>query len=141
MSDRHPKIIARHHMSPGDISALEDHLDEFNSNRTGFYDSALLGFELALDGELVGAVAGFTWGGFCELRQVWIEEGFRGAGHGSALLKHAIDEARARNCSHIYLASYSFQAPEFYKRFGFEVAAVIENRPPGHSDFIMRLTL
>ena len=141
MGDREPKIIAKHNLSPGDIGALEDHLDEFNCGQTGRYDSALLGFELTLDRELVGAVAGFTWAGFCELRQVWIDERFRGSGHGSKLLNLAIDEARARNCSHMYLATYSFRAPDFYKRFGFEIVAVIEDRPPGYSDFIMRLAL
>ena len=141
MRDRQPKLSARHNLWTGDIGILEDHLDEFNSSRTGFRDSALLCLELTLGDELVGAIAGFTWAGFCELRQFWIDERFRRAGHGSALLNGAIEEARARNCSHIYLATYSFQAPDFYKRFGFEVMAVIENRPPGYSDFIMRLAL
>ena len=141
MRDRQPKLSARHNLSTGDIGILEDHLDEFNASRIGFHDSALLCLELTLEDELVGAIAGFTWAGFCELRQFWIAERFRRAGHGSALLNGAIEEARARNCSHIYLATYSFQAPDFYKRFGFEVMAVIENRPPCYSDFIMQLAL
>ena len=141
MRDRQPKLSARHNLWTGDIGILEDHLDEFNASRTGFHDSALLCLELTLEDELVGAIAGFTWAGFCELRQFWIDERFRRSGHGSALLNGAIEEARARNCSHIYLATFSFQAPDFYKRFGFEVMAVIENRPPGYSDFIMRLAL
>ena len=141
MHDRQPKLSTRHNPSMGDIGILEDHLDEFNSNRTGYHDSALLCLELTLGHELIGAIAGFTWAGFCELRQFWIDERFRRAGHGTALLNGAIKEARARNCSHIYLATYSFQAPDFYKRFGFETVAIIENRPPGYSDFIMRLAL
>jgi len=141
MRDSQLKVVAKHHLSANDIGVLEDHLDAFNCARTGCHDSALLGFELTLDGELIGGVAGFTWAGFCELRQLWVDERLRKAGHGSALLNAAIHEARARKCSHIYLATYSFQAPGFYKRFGFETVAVIENRPPGHSDFIMRLTL
>jgi N-acetylglutamate synthase-like GNAT family acetyltransferase len=135
------EIITNHDLSASDIGVLEDHLDEFNSNRTGCHDSAMLSFELKLDDALIGGIAGFTWAGFCELRQFWIHERFRGAGHGTELLNRAIDEARARNCSHIYLATYSFQAPNFYKRFGFETVAVVEDRPPGHRDFIMRLVL
>jgi ribosomal protein S18 acetylase RimI-like enzyme len=136
-----PAISARHDLSANEIAVLEDHLYEFNSNATGHHDAALLGFQLMLDGEMVGAIAGFTWAGFCELRQFWIDERFRNAGHGTALLNKAIEEARTRNCSHIYLATYSFQAPDFYKRFGFEIVAVIKDRPPGRSDFIMRLAL
>src|SRR6476469_6121410 len=93
-----PAVRAKHHLSGSDIAILEDHLDEFNSSRTGRHDSALLCFELILGDELVGAVAGFTWACFCELRQVWIDERFRGAGHGSVLLREAINEARERGC-------------------------------------------
>jgi N-acetylglutamate synthase-like GNAT family acetyltransferase len=141
MSDQQPRLVAKHHFSASDVGVLEDRLDKFNRDRTGCLDSELLGFELSLEGELVGAVAGFTWAGFCELRQLWVDEKFRKAGHGTALLNAAINEARARQCAQIYLATYSFQAPEFYRKFGFKTVAVIENRPPGHSDFIMRLTL
>jgi MFS family permease len=90
MRDRQPKLSARHNLWTGDIGILEDHLDEFNASRTGFHDSALLCLELMLGDELVGAIAGFTWAGFCELRQFWIDERFRRAGHGSALLNGAI---------------------------------------------------
>ena len=113
MHTREPKLSARHNLSTGDIGILEDHLDEFNSSRTGFHDSALLCLELTLEDELVGAIAGFTWAGFCELRKFWIDERFRRAGHGSALLNGAIEEARARNCSHIYLATYHFRRLTF----------------------------
>jgi len=128
-------------MSACGIGVLEDKFDEFNADRTGFHDAARLAFTLTLDDELVGGVAGFTWAGFCELRQLWVDERFRGLGHGTSLLTEAIEEARARNCSSVYLATYSFQAPDFYRRFGFETVAVIEDRPPGHSDNIMRLAL
>ena len=141
MDAKRPLLIDRHNMTGGDVAILEGHLDEYNSGQTGCRDSAWLGFQLMLDNELVGGIAGFTWAGFCELRQFWIHERFRGAGYGSALLNRAIDEARARKCAHVYLATYSFQAPDFYRRFGFEAVAIIENRPPGHRDFIMRLAL
>ena len=136
-----PAISPRHDLTADEIEILEEHLYEFNSRASGHDDAAMLGFQLTLGSEMVGAIAGFTWAGFCELRQFWIDERFRNAGHGTALLNKAIDEARTRNCSHIYLATYSFQAPDFYKRFGFEIVAVIKDRPPGHNDFIMRLVL
>jgi hypothetical protein len=48
---------------------LEDRLYEIDARRTGYEDAALLGFVAEAQGELVGAVAGYTWGGICELRQ------------------------------------------------------------------------
>jgi len=141
MAEQRPQVIERHDMPLAEVNALEEKFTEFNASRTGFHDAASIGFELKFDGEIVGGVAGFTWAGFCELRQVWIEEPFRRSGLGTELLNRVVAEARARNCSHVYLATYSFQAPEFYKKFGFETVAVIEGRPPGHQEMIMRLSL
>lgn len=131
----------RHDLSPSEIDHLEELIYEHNASRTGRNDAAQLGFVLKSGDELVGAIAGFTWAGFCEIRQLWVDERFRGSGHGSALLVRAIDEARARGCASVYLATYSFQAPYFYEQFGFERVATIEDRPEGHRDVIMRLPL
>lgn len=133
--------IAPRRLSPDQIDEIEDRFYEFNAARTGHRDFAQLAFVAEVAGADVGAVAGFTWGGYCELRQLWVDEDHRGNGVGQSLIAKAIEEARARGCSAIYLATYSFQAPDFYRRFGFEALAVIENRPVGHSDFIMRLML
>lgn len=141
MADNRVKLTTRHDLTPDEIEALEELIYELNASRTGHRDALQLGFVLSLDDKMVGAVAGFTWGGICELRQLWIDEPFRRAGHGRALLSKAIDEARARGCAYVYLATYSFQAPDFYKKFGFQPLAVIKNKPLGHSDIIMQLAL
>jgi len=133
--------IASRQLSPDQIGELEDRFYEFNAARTGHRDYAQLAFVAEVAGAAVGTIAGFTWGGYCELRQLWIDEDHRSKGLGRRLITMAIEEARSRGCVAIYLATYSFQAPGFYKRFGFEPVVEIENRPVGHSDFIMRLAL
>ena len=40
-----------------------------------------------------------------------------------------------------FLATYDFQAPEFYRRLGFEEVARIADKPLGHTEFVMRLSL
>ena len=132
---------ARHDFTATEIDALEDRIYDYNVGRTGLRDAAQLGFAVMAEGELIAAIAGFTWGGICELRQLFVDERFRGQGHGTALLKAAIDEARDRGCKSIHLATYSFQAPGFYDRFGFERISVIPERPLGHLDILMRLDL
>src|SRR5690349_19456443 len=106
--------IARRRLSPDKLDEIENGFYEFNAARTGHRDFAQLAFVAEVAGADVGAVAGFTWGGYCELRQLWVDEDHRGNGVGQSLIAKAIEEARARGCSAIYLATYSFQAPDFY---------------------------
>lgn len=133
-----PEIAPRHDLSALEIEALEDHLYAFNREATGFDDGEGLAFVSEEDGEVVGAVAGYSWGGICELRQVWVRADHRGQGLGSALLEAAIAEATRRGCAHITLATYDFQAPEFYRRHGFSEIARVADKPLGHTEFIMR---
>jgi len=135
------EVRARHNLTPDQIDELEDRLYAFNTSRIGRADAAQLSFVAEHDGELIGAAAGYTWGGVCELRQVWVHETHRRGGLGRALMRQAIEEARARGCLHVFLATHDFQAPGFYAKLGFEIVAEIDNFPIGHTDILMRLSL
>jgi ribosomal protein S18 acetylase RimI-like enzyme len=134
-------IQPRHDLTAQQIHALEDRLYAFNAARTGHHDAAPLAFTAEVRGELVGAAAGFTWGGVCELQQVWVDETHRGRGLGRDLVRRAIQEARDRGCASVFLSTYDFQAPRFYARLGFEVVAQIHDKPLGYTDIVMRLAL
>ena len=135
------RIKARHDLTPDEVDGLEDRLYEINASRTGYEDAALLGFLAEAQGELVGAVAGYTWGGICELRHVWVHEAHRGEGLGEALMTEASREAKARGCAYIYVATHDFQAPGFYAKLGFQKVAEIPDKPLGHTEIVMRLPL
>ena len=141
MNFRSIAVKARHDLTPDELGHLEDRLYETNASRTGYENAALLGFVAEADGELVGAAAGYTWGGICELRQVWVQETYRGKGLGKALMTEATREAKARGCAYIYIATHDFQAPGFYAKLGFETVAEIPNKPLGHTELVMRLRL
>src|SRR5215467_10348570 len=141
MDFRSIAVKARHDLTPDELNRLEDRLYEMNASRTGYEDAALLGFVAEAEDELVGAAASFTWGGICELRQVWVQETYRGKGLGKALMAEATREAKARGCVYIYLATHDFQAPGFYAQLGFETVAEIPDKPLGHTEFVMRLRL
>src|SRR4030095_8035426 len=79
---------------------------------------------------------GHTWGGCCELSNVWVDERYRGQGLRAALLRSAEAEAVARGCVQVVLATHSFQAPGFYERLGYERKYVIEGRQKGYADII-----
>lgn len=116
---------------------LADRIYEFNANETGYFDGKLLGGCVRNDaGEAVAGFNGHTWGGCCELSNVWVDERYRGQGLGARLLRSAEAEAVARGCVQVVLATHSFQAPGFYERLGYERKYVIEGRPKGYADII-----
>ncbi len=133
-----PRILPRHELPPADIGALELRLYEYNRQATGHDDGKGLAF-VALDAGdgLIGAVAGYSWAGIAEIRQLWVDEAHRGQGIGRRLLDAAVAEAAARGCRAVWTASYSFQAPGFYEKAGFRREAELKDWPPGHSHVVL----
>jgi len=124
--------------TPDDVQYLEDRIYEFNSNATGIGDGELLAFFVRAGDRIVAGICGNTWGGSCELRQFWVEESQRNRGLGTKLFQAAEQEARWRGCTQIVLMTFSFQAPGFYERHGFEVVAALDDHPRGHRNVLMR---
>jgi GNAT superfamily N-acetyltransferase len=88
------RIEAKHDLTPNEISAIEDRLYDHNSYATGRHDGRGLGFAIRGDvGQMIGVAAGYTWSGISELKQMWIEEAYRGRGYARALLNAFIVEA------------------------------------------------
>ena len=127
--------------TPDEVQYLEDRIYDFNSRATGITDGEWLAFFVRERDRIVAGICGNTWGGTCELRQFWVEESQRRRGIGTKLFGAAEDEARRRGCTQIVLMTFSFQAPAFYRRQGFEVVATIDNHPRGHQNLLMRKRL
>ncbi len=127
--------------TPDDVQYLEDRIYEFNAGATGIADGELLTFVVRDRERIVAGICGNTWGGTCELRQFWVEEAQRHHGLGTKLFRAAEQEARRRGCTQIVLMTFSFQAPAFYDRHGFELVATIDNHPLGYRNLLMRKRL
>ena len=124
------------------LELLEDRIYEYNVGATGIGDGRWLGVLVRDDeGAIVAGLSGTTWGGSCKVRNVWVREDLRRRGMGTRLLDAAEAEARRRGCHHIVLSSHSFQAPDFYRKRGFEVFAVIDDDPIGHREVYLRKRL
>jgi predicted N-acetyltransferase YhbS len=48
------------------------------------------------------------------------------------LVRAAEDAARTRACIGVRVETFEFQAPGFYQRLGFVLAAAQDDLPPGH---------
>ena len=119
--------------SPDELQFMEDQLYEFNKVQTGQDDGELFAlFIRNKQQEIVAGASGWTWAHACEIRTLWVHPAWRGKGYGRKLLETAEQEARAHGCRVILICSYSFQAPGFYKKCGYELAWQFNDFPPGH---------
>ena len=134
-------IVLTSDPSPDDVQFLEDRIYEFNTSASGIGGGEWLAFFVRDQGRIVAGLCGNTWGGTCELRQFWVEPSRRGQGLGTQLLQAAEQEALRRGCRQVVLMTFSFQAPSFYERHGFEVLATVDNHPHGHQNLLMRKRL
>lgn len=100
---------------------LSDELDTVNAAATaGVAPSRELTVQILDEaGELAGGVSGWTWGVAAGIGMTWVRETDRGEGLGARLLESFEDEARARGCTHVFVTSFTFQAPGFYQRHGY----------------------
>jgi len=136
------QIEPRHDLSPNEIGAIEDRLYEHNSDATRCRDGQSLGFVIRNEmGQVIGVAAGHTWSGTSELKQMWIDEAYRGRGYARALLTAFVEEARSRGVRRIWVVSHDFQAPGMYEKAGFTRVAEFEGWPEGHTNVVLCKTL
>ena len=127
------RLIVETEPSPEHIRFLEERLYEFNVQATGIADGTYLGLFLrAADGSTVGGAFGWTWGGTCFVRYLFVPANMRNQGHGTALIRTIEKEAEVRKCRQIVVETYDFQAPRFYEKLGFEVVGQVADYPRGH---------
>jgi len=66
-----------------------------------------------------------------------VPEALRGRGAGTRLMQAAEAEARRRECRHMWLETYSFQARPFYEKLGFRVFGHLDGPGPIYPRFFM----
>jgi len=123
---------------------LSAELDTHNTAATPGVDPARELTVQVLDdaGDLVAGLSGWTWGVAAGIAMTWVHPGARGAGHGARLLSEFEEAARARGCTHVFTTSFTFQAPDFYRRAGYRDLFRWDGLPtPGAADIHLRKDL
>ena len=117
-------------------------ISNYNEQQAGDDQGKNLCFVLqAPDEEIVGGVIGATHWDWFYINLMWLKEEFRGRGYGHRLLTLAEDEARQRGAKYAYLDTFSFQAPGFYKKYGYEVYGELHDFPQGHQRYFLKKQL
>lgn len=113
---------------------IRDGLDKYNFDSAGSYNGQDLWIVARdEDGRVIGGLKGVSEYSWLFVAWLWISVEHRKQGLGEKLLAKAEEQARQRVCIGVYLDSFTFQAPDFYKRQGYEEFGRIEDFPPGHS--------
>lgn len=117
-------------------------IDAYNDEITGLTDPVE---PLALvlrdpDRRPEGGLLGVSYYGWLIVTQLFVPAPLRGHRMGSLLLRLAESEALARGCHGIWLDTYSFQAPGFYRRHGFAEFGALDDYPAGHSRHFLAKT-
>ena len=92
-------------------------------------------------GNVVGGVIGATYWNWLYINLMWLREDLRGQGFGAQLLLRAEEEGRQRGAEYSYLDTFSFQAPGFYQKLGYEVFGELNDFPTGHQRYFMKKQL
>lgn len=137
-----PELKIEERPSAEDLAKLDhglsDHAVPF-TDHPGFQPLAVMARDG--DGNLVGGVVGkinWTW---LYVSKLWVIGDARSTGLGSRLMGALEEAAAARGCRWAHLDTFSFQAPSFYERLGYESFATLPDYPPGHRRIFMRKSL
>lgn len=139
-----PTLHLTAHPAAADLDFLDEQINQFNVATTGIRpEPDILLAIIVRDeaGAIVAGIWGWTWGGCCEVRTLWVHEKLRGQGYGRRLLRAAEDEALHRGCRQVVLDTHSFQAPAFYQKQGYEIIGQVEDYPLGHTKYYLRKRL
>ena len=122
---------------------LNDELDKFNAAATpGVAAAEELTVRAEQEGELVAGISGWTWGQAAGIGMTWVREDHRGAGVATSAMSAFESEAKNRGCTHVFVTSFTFQAPGFYQRLGYREISRWESVPTaGRDDVHMRKEL
>ena len=113
-------------------------IHNFNIQQAGDDHSQTMCFVVqGPDEEVVGGVIAATHWDWLYIDLMWIKEEFRGLGYGRRLLELAEDKARQLGAKNAYLDTFSFQAPDFYKKFGYQVFGELQDFPVGQQRYYL----
>ncbi|MDO5415603.1 MAG: GNAT family N-acetyltransferase [Lachnospiraceae bacterium] len=103
--------------SEADSAYIHDRLREYNARY--MHDFADYNFHIEENGKIIAGIVAGSLADTLEVEFLYVDESCRGRGLGSRLLTHVERIAGEKGLKRILLNTYSFQAPEFYKKMGY----------------------
>lgn len=122
---------------------IEDGLNHYNDLMTGMNDRQPLSVLIKSNksGEVLGGMQGRSSLGLLFIDLFYLPPELRKMGVGTDILLRFEEEGRKRGCTAAFLYTISFQAPDFYKKHGWEEFGRIDCKPEGTSRIFMKKSL
>ena len=125
------RVVVDHTPDPADLVLLEDRVSAAVASG-GVGDEHEFGVFVRDESDrVVAGVSGTMWGGYCELRAMWVDEALRGRGLARMLTAQAEAAARQRGCGVLAFLAYDLLTRGLYEHLGYETVGVIESYPAG----------
>ena len=114
---------------------LRDKLMQYNAGKIGSYEKKEVLFSYCDKArQMIAGLYAYQKLGMFFIDLLWVDEAYRRQKLGIQLLKKAEDYARKHQALYIRVNTGSFQAPEFYKKNGFELFAKFPLKTEGLKD-------
>jgi len=104
-----------------------------NTRAIGKIDHQPLAISLRHRDAIVGGLVGETFLGWMFVSAFWVADEFRGKSFGSKIMRAAEMEAHRRGVKNVYLDTFSFQAPDFYRTLGYREFGRLDEFPAGYN--------
>jgi GNAT superfamily N-acetyltransferase len=116
--------------SDADVEVLPNGLEAFNESRWPGHQKWRPLAVFARDRErVVAGLGGETYAGWLFIRYLWVSDALRGKGIGRELIAGAEARALERGCHSAWVDTFSFQAPGFYAKLGYEAFGELDYPP------------
>ena len=137
-----PRIVEEKRRARAIDRRIRNGLIAYNASKVGApkYRRLVLSARDA-KGRIIGGLAGELYWNALYVELLWLKEGARKAGLGRRLMQEAERRARRAGKELIYLNTYSFQAPGFYRKLGFRRIGSILGYPRGETRIFLVKTL
>jgi GNAT superfamily N-acetyltransferase len=121
-----------------DREIVDDGLGEYNSQFLRDPVFAYFGIFVRDQAEAIRAgLIGHVYAGWLFVNLLWVHADLRRGGIGRGLMAEAERRALALGCHSAHLDTFSFQAPEFYRKLGYLEFARIDY-PPEHQRIFLK---
>jgi GNAT superfamily N-acetyltransferase len=125
----------------GDRHFLDEQLGAYNAAFLADNRFEYFGIFIRDEADAIRAgLIGYLYAGWLYIALLWVHDDHRRVGMGTALIGEAERRAIAFGCHSSFVDTFSFQAPDFYPRFGYEVFGVFDY-PPDHKRLFFKKRL